>query len=140
MWVELLLKAKKEDLTVLIPWRGSEEYHQALAIIEKANWGKVISEQSLEQWAKLLEGARGVIGVDTGLTHLATGLNKPTLCLFGPTNPLLTSTKGINTKTLWLDLPCSPCMKTTCFRPDGQVCFSWMNINEVWENFIEICN
>jgi len=35
-----------------------------------------------------------VIAVDTGLGHLAAALSKPTLSLYGPTNPGLCGTFG----------------------------------------------
>ncbi|AHF01101.1 lipopolysaccharide heptosyltransferase [Thiomicrospira aerophila AL3] len=132
MWIELLEKAKQAGLPVLLPWVGDKEQAQVSAMIQQAQWGEILPAQSLEQWAKLLAGARGIIGVDTGLTHLAAALNKPTLCLFGPTNPNLTAAKGRRAKTLWLNLACSPCMQTHCPREGGQVCFSQMNVDEVW--------
>lgn len=139
MWVELLLKAKQESLPVLMPWIGDKEHTAVSAMIQKAGWGEMLPEQTIDQWAKLLESAKGVIGVDTGLTHLACALNRPTLSLFGPSNPLANGAKGQKTKTLWLDLSCSPCMKrNSCFRPEGQVCFSRMDISEIWKELQEL--
>jgi heptosyltransferase-1 len=40
--------------------------------------------------ARLLAGARLVVGVDTGLTHLAAALGRPTFCLFAGSHPELT--------------------------------------------------
>lgn len=48
-------------------------------------------EAELLEVAKALQGARLVIGNDSGLTHLASALGCPTLALFGPTSPARTA-------------------------------------------------
>ncbi len=45
---------------------------------------------SIAAIAGLCAGARLVVGVDTGLTHLAAALGRPTLALFAASDPLLT--------------------------------------------------
>jgi heptosyltransferase-1 len=49
---------------------------------------------SLAELAGLLSSAALVIGVDTGLVHLATALNRPTLALFCASDPELTGVLG----------------------------------------------
>jgi heptosyltransferase-1 len=51
---------------------------------------------------------------DTGPMHVAAALGKPTLALFGPTESRRTGPYGQLQNVLRLDLPCSPCMKSTC--------------------------
>lgn len=55
-----------------------------------------------------------LVGVDTGLTHMGSALNVPTVALFGSTRPYLTT--GTPTTTVMYDaLPCSPCKRRpTC--------------------------
>lgn len=45
---------------------------------------------SLREAAWMLGDARLVVGVDTGLTHLAAALGTPTLGLYGATDPAAT--------------------------------------------------
>ncbi|MBU0750972.1 MAG: lipopolysaccharide heptosyltransferase I [Gammaproteobacteria bacterium] len=45
---------------------------------------------NLTQLAGLMAGAQIVIGVDTGLTHLAAALNRPTIAIFCASDPQLT--------------------------------------------------
>lgn len=51
---------------------------------------------SLEQVAQVLAGARGVVSVDTGLSHLTAALDKPNFTLYGPTDPGLIGGYGKN--------------------------------------------
>ena len=55
---------------------------------------------SLAELASLMAGARVVVGVDTGLTHLAAALDRPTVAIFCGSDPQLTGvfagTRAIN--------------------------------------------
>jgi heptosyltransferase-1 len=63
----------------------------------------------------VLAGARLVIGVDTGLTHLAGTLAAPTIALFGSTTPYAHGPDHGCAVVLSQNLPCSPCRRhPTC--------------------------
>jgi heptosyltransferase I len=49
---------------------------------------------SLEELAGLFAGARAVVGVDTGLTHLAAALGVPTVGIYCATDPAATGIYG----------------------------------------------
>jgi len=49
---------------------------------------------SITELASLLKGAQAVIGVDTGLSHLAVALETPTVALYVATDPGLTGVVG----------------------------------------------
>ena len=62
----------------------------------------------------LVRGARVVIGVDTGLTHMGIAFARPTVALFGSTRPYL-DTGRADARVIWLGLDCSPCRRhPTC--------------------------
>jgi len=69
---------------------GPAEVHLT-PIIEKFAGGtrqiRLVHNQPLPVVAGLLARARGYVGHDSGVTHLAAGLGRPTLALFGPTDP-----------------------------------------------------
>ena len=44
--------------------------------------------------ANIIQKSRAVIGVDTGLAHLAIALNKPVIGVYTDTNPVLTGLYG----------------------------------------------
>jgi len=62
----------------------------------------------------LVRGARVVIGVDTGLTHMGIAFARPTVALFGSTRPYLDAGRA-DARVIWLGLDCSPCRRhPTC--------------------------
>jgi heptosyltransferase-1 len=69
---------------------------------------------SLTTAAALIRGARLLVGVDTGLTHLGVAMGVPTLALFGSTCPYLRAPEG-RLQVVYLPRPCSPCRRSpTC--------------------------
>lgn len=68
----------------------------------------------LDECAAVIRGARLVIGVDTGLTHLGIAMKRPTLALFGSTVPYLDAGSP-TARVLYERLSCSPChRRPTC--------------------------
>jgi heptosyltransferase-1 len=55
---------------------------------------RVPSLAPLAEVARLLAGAAVVVGVDTGLTHLAAALGVPVIALYCGTDPALTGVYG----------------------------------------------
>lgn len=51
---------------------------------------------SLEDVARVLAGAKFVVSVDTGLSHLTAALDRPNITLYGPTDPGLIGGYGKN--------------------------------------------
>jgi heptosyltransferase-1 len=79
--------------------------------------------------AALVAGARLVIGVDTGLTHMGVAAGVPTLALFGSTCPYLAA-PGRPLTVLYRGLPCSPCKRSpTC--AGAHPCLTDIGVDEV---------
>ena len=71
-------------------------------------------QTSLREAAALIERARLLVGVDTGLLHMGTAYGIPTIALFGSTRPYLV-TDSDKTVVLYKALSCSPCHRNpTC--------------------------
>ncbi len=47
----------------------------------------VLPRMSSEEVARVLAGAKFVVSVDTGLSHLTAALDRPNITLYGPTDP-----------------------------------------------------
>ncbi len=116
-WYQLaaVLTAKSDLTTVLLGGAGD-----ALAAVHTESPPQVplhdfTGKTSLGVSAALVQLAHLVVGVDTGLTHLAIALNRPTIALFGSTCPY-TDTATDNTQVLYHRQPCSPCHR----RPSCQ--------------------
>ena len=74
---------------VLLPWGADDERARSERLAADAPAAIVPPHQPLPAMAGLLARAELVVGVDTGLVHLAAALGTPTLALFTATDPAL---------------------------------------------------
>ena len=86
---------------------------------------------TLREAISLISCCRLFISNDSGLMHVAGALGVPTLAIFGSTNPVTTSPPGEKSVVVHKDLPCSPCLKTTC--PTDFQCMDLIGVNDVYE-------
>lgn len=84
-WRELIAELNRFGIHSVLPHGSEVEEHSALGLAHGLPAATVAPRLSLAHAAALLSGARIVIGVDTGLTHLAAALAVPTVALFGAT-------------------------------------------------------
>lgn len=74
----------------------------------------LVGHTRLSEAAAAIAHAALLIGVDTGLTHMGTALDRPTVALFGSTRPY-TDTGRATGRVIWLGMSCSPCRRhPTC--------------------------
>ncbi|TXG94836.1 MAG: lipopolysaccharide heptosyltransferase I [Rhodocyclaceae bacterium] len=93
-WVALGEKLAAEGFLAVLP-AGNPVERQRAARLAKAIPGAIAAPaMKLPELATLLDGARGVVGVDTGLSHLAVALSVPTVALYTATEPGLTGVLG----------------------------------------------
>jgi heptosyltransferase I len=122
-------------LRVVLPW-GSDQERERAQRIARASEASVLDELSLRNLAKEMATARACIGVDSGLVHMACALGVPTLSLYGPTKPALTSTYGDGQKALVVPFPCAPCMQRKCQYRDDKIedaaCFDTLAPTRIW--------
>ncbi|MEQ8953828.1 MAG: lipopolysaccharide heptosyltransferase I [Gammaproteobacteria bacterium] len=151
-WRQLAHIAADAGYDVLLPWGDEEEKHRAQFIAQGIGSAKVLSKLDLSGLAGQIIQAKGVIGVDTGLGHLAAALNKPTVSLYGPTNPGLSGTFGLKQLHLKSNLNCAPCVKKVCTYTGPGVtdeyenhsfavtppCFATHKPESVWQQFEEL--
>lgn len=91
--------AECHGLRTVLPWGNEAERLDAEAIAAACH-GRVLPRLGLTELAGWLARARVIVGVDTGLMHLAAALGTPGLSLYGPTLPALTGAVGRN--QVWL--------------------------------------
>ena len=120
--------------SVLIGGPGDKEAGER---IEAGAQGSVVNLAgctTLRQSLALIRTAKGLIGVDTGLTHMGVLSNIPTVALFGSTRPYL-DTDNPRARVLYRDYPCSPCRR----RPvcNGEFpCMQDHDVDTVLESFL----
>lgn len=86
-WVAL---ARALELNLMLPAGSAAERECAQRLATQIPHAIAAPPLSIAELAGLLAGARIVIGLDTGLTHLAAALNKPTVAIFSGSDPDLT--------------------------------------------------
>ena len=88
-WKALLEHVTGAGLTTVLPWGDNTESERSARLAAGMTGATVPPRRTLPELASLLSRATLVVGVDTGLTHLAAALGTPTVALFTATDPRL---------------------------------------------------
>jgi heptosyltransferase I len=92
-WIELGAAVRKRAFRVLLPWGTDAERSRAERIAAKVR-GEVLDRLGMAELGQLLANAQFVVGLDTGLTHLAIALGTRTVTLYGPSVPVYDRVAG----------------------------------------------
>jgi heptosyltransferase-1 len=95
-WVALGQAAREAGLDVVLPGGSDEERRTSARIAAALPRALAAPAMNLAEAAALLGHARSVVGVDTGLTHLAAALGVPTVGIYLATRPELTGLHASN--------------------------------------------
>lgn len=95
-WRDLIGLLANSGLQIKLPWGAPHEEARAKRLAEGYDFVEVLPRMSLERVAQVLAGARCVVSVDTGLSHLTAALDRPNITLYGPTDPGLIGGYGKN--------------------------------------------
>ena len=88
-WHALIASFARSGFAILLPWGDERERARSERLAETDAAASVPPRQSLPALATLMARAELVVGVDTGLVHLAAALGTPTVSLFVATDPRL---------------------------------------------------
>lgn len=89
-WIDLYKYLILKDIFCVLPWGSDAERVRSERLAAAMPNAVVPPRLALDDIAALLGKAHVVIGVDTGLTHLAAALNVPTLGIYCATDPAAT--------------------------------------------------
>jgi len=93
-WTELARRLAQFGVAAVYPSGSVRERETAELLASGSPGGIVAPAMSLVEAAALLAGAQAVVGVDTGLTHLAVALERLTVGIYVATDPALTGLHG----------------------------------------------
>ena len=93
-WVNLGRALASRGLTVLLPGGSLKERQRAERLARQIPGAQAVPPMNLSGLAQLLAHARLVVGVDTGLSHLAAAVGTPVVALYTATDPGLTGVLG----------------------------------------------
>lgn len=93
-WIALGREIQRQGIDVVLPWGTAAERARSERIASALPGARVPERASLDRVAQLIGGAHYVIGVDTGLLHLAAALGVPLVAIFAGSRPELTGPVG----------------------------------------------
>ncbi|MDY7540419.1 lipopolysaccharide heptosyltransferase I [Undibacterium sp. 5I1] len=81
-WVQIAAPLIQQDLAILIPWGNAAEKAEAEQMAIQMQQAIVLPPLSMQDAIMLAQAASIVIGVDTGLTHIAAAYETPTIEIY----------------------------------------------------------
>jgi heptosyltransferase-2 len=91
-----------------------KEFGAAIAAESQGACADLCGATNLEQAIDLMAMAEVAICNDSGLMHVAAGVGRPLVALFGSSSPGFTPPLSTRAEIVSLKLSCSPCFKRTC--------------------------
>jgi len=112
---------------------GKEDRLQGEAIVAEIGGLNLAGRTPLSETAGVIDRSSLLISGDSGVLHIAVGLGKPTVSLFGPGRAKKWAPRGNNHIVINKELPCSPCTTfgTTPACPINAQCMREITVDEV---------
>jgi heptosyltransferase-1 len=93
-WLALGAALRAHVPTLVLPWGSEAEGARSRRLAGALDGAQVPPRQPIDALARIIAGAAFVIGVDTGLLHLAAALGVPLVAIFVGSEPGLTGPVG----------------------------------------------
>ena len=93
-WIAVERELAERGMLSVLFWGGEDEERRTRELAAKMRRAVVAPRSSLESVAASLSSARVVIGVDTGLSHVAAALGRPTIGIYCDYDPALVGLVG----------------------------------------------
>jgi heptosyltransferase-1 len=93
-WIALGRSLAARGLELLLPWGNETERERSERIAAGVPGARVPDRRPVDEIARRVAAARFVVGVDTGLLHLAAALGVPLVGIFVGSEPGLTGPRG----------------------------------------------
>jgi ADP-heptose:LPS heptosyltransferase len=113
---------------------GSEDRRQGEEIVSGGKGLNLTGRTSLSETAAVIQRSVLLLSGDSGILHIAVGLDKPTVSLFGPGRARKWAPRGERHIVINKGLSCAPCTTfgTTPPCPIGAKCMGDITVDEVF--------
>jgi heptosyltransferase-1 len=136
-WRSLIGLMHTQHRSIVIP----SGYAHELSMIQTISAGlgnvSILPPMSLQELSRVIARSDAVVSVDTGLAHLSAALAKPTITLYGPTDPAKIGTLGAQQIHLQAKFPCAPCGAKKCSYTESSAvkpaCYTTVTPAQVWQ-------
>lgn len=122
---DLAARAGRAGLRVQLPHGNDAEAARAHSIADGLSHVDVLPRMPLSELGPRIAAARGVIGCDSGLAHLAAAFGVPTVIVHAATNADRTGVRGRRAVNVSVDgarFGCAPCLARSChYRGPAQL-------------------
>lgn len=132
---ELINKLQEYNLKLVLLGTEPEDYK-----INHSNFINLTGHTSFDELKSLVCNAELMLGLDSGILHLAEAYNIKTVGLYGSTSAIRTGNySGISISN---NLPCSPCHKRVCKYNNSQYmqCMKAITVQEVLNSVLSNLN
>lgn len=99
---------------VLLGAPGDREFADRVVAACESGVVDLVGQTTLRQLATLIDLADRVVCHDSGPLHIAAALGKPTVAVFGPTNPARTGPYSRAARVVAYPVDCAPCYRRVC--------------------------
>jgi lipopolysaccharide heptosyltransferase I len=99
---------------VLVGANNERQLCERLARMCEPEPVNLAGQTSLVQLGALVNRGELVLGHDSGTIHLAVAMNKPLVCIVGPTDPKRTGPYGREDSIVRAEVECWPCRREAC--------------------------
>lgn len=126
LWPEADWEAAVDRLTqagvaVVLPWGSDVEHARSRRLARGRSRARIPARLALSQLAALFARAEAVVGVDTGLVHLAAVAGAPVVGLYSDSDPGLTGVVGFGAPAINLGRKGAPAPREAVFEALAQV-------------------
>lgn len=116
-WLELAQRVTAAGDPVVLAWGNEVEKARAERIASQVNDVLVLPKLSLNDVTAYLAYAKAIVGLDTGLCHIAAVMQVPTIAIYGSTDPKLAGVLGPEVDVITSQRSCAPCKAKECPQP-----------------------
>src|ERR1044071_182504 len=131
-----LIESQQKGL--LIGWKNEPDVSEDVVRRMQNQPVVLTGKTSLDQITAVLDRADLIVTNDTGPAHIGAALGRPTIVIFGPTNPLTTRPFAPEAIVLRHPPDCAPCMLRDC--PIDHRCMTAITVDEVFEQSNALLN